>query len=111
MSSGPLVRPNRNRDSHKNGEKSGQIGTFYEFSSTGSQKNDKIGTLYLGRKSKIGTKSGQFTQMSRIRDSVPKIGTTKGPALHVRVIFSLAGPIVKESSQTIPPNPDLDINK
>ena len=76
---GPLVRPNRNRDSHKNGEKSGQIGTFYEFSSTGSQKNDKIGTLYLGRKSKIGTKSGQFTQMSRIRDSVPKIGTTKGP--------------------------------
>ena len=37
------------------------------------------GPLYLGRKSKIGTKSGQFPQMSRIRDSVPKIGTTKGP--------------------------------
>jgi 5'-3' exoribonuclease 1 len=28
VSSGPLVRPNRNQDSHKNGQKSGQIGTF-----------------------------------------------------------------------------------
>jgi hypothetical protein len=46
--------------------------------------------MYLGRKAKIGTKSGQFPQMSRIRDSVPKIGTTKGPAM--KVIYEIIGP-------------------
>jgi hypothetical protein len=37
-------------------------------------------TLYVYEENLIRTNSGQFSQMSRIRGNVAKIGMTKGPA-------------------------------
>jgi hypothetical protein len=85
--SGPLVRPNINQDSHKNGQKSGHLKKIPAQAARKLAQKKAVPIfsqeypLYLGRKSKIRTKSEQFPQMSRIWDSAQEIGTTKGPEL------------------------------
>ena len=53
------------------------------------QKCMKIASvpIFSPKYSKFGTKYGHFSQMSRIRDIVPKFGTTKGSDLGLEKIW------------------------